>query len=225
MSKFDGQSADLSALIDVYHKLLSEIDIWFATSLQAAPPATLACRAGCSACCRGLFDITILDAYLLRRGFAQLGADIQARVLGKCRIRLVELQTLWQQLRPPYLLNALPHEDWMDMPEGDETPCPLLGEDNLCLVYKFRPMTCRLHGIPNIDLSGEDFSTDLCTLHPGETHILVEAVLPWHFRATFERENRLLRTFTEKLSGEPSCQADTFIPLALLADEQHPRRT
>lgn len=219
MKTINRQKTDLPALLDAYHALLGEIDDWFAACLQAAPPETFACHAGCSACCRGLFDITLLDAFLLRRGFTQLPGEVRAQVLAKCRVRLAELQAQWPQLQPPYLLNALPDEDWMNMPEEDEIPCPLLGDDNRCLVYAFRPMTCRLHGLPNIDLSGEDFSTDFCTLHAGSPYTLADSVLLWRFRAGFERENDLLRALTRQLGGEPTCQADTFIPLALLAED------
>ncbi|MHB8707441.1 MAG: YkgJ family cysteine cluster protein [Desulfuromonadales bacterium] len=208
----------MEALIDSCQALLAGIDTWFESCLQAAPPGSLACRKGCSACCRGLFDITLLDAFLLREGFAQLPADVRERVLARCRPRFAELQVRWPELQPPYLLNSLPDESWMEMPEGDETPCPLLGNNGYCLVYPFRPMTCRLHGLPNIDLSGEDFSTDLCTLHPGDPHTLPDTTLRWHFRETFSREISLLRAFSLQLTGTPSCEMDTFIPLALLAD-------
>jgi len=210
--------SNLQVLLNAYRDLLGEIDAWFASCLMAAPPGMLACRQGCSACCRGLFDITLLDAFLLREGFAQLPVDVQEQVLERCRPRLSELQQRWPQLANPYLLNDLPDDSWTDMPEGDETPCPLLGADGFCLVYPFRPMTCRLHGLPNRDLTGEDFSADLCTLHPGDPHSLPETVLHWPFRAAFSREIALLRAFTLQLTGTPTSEADTFIPLALLAD-------
>lgn len=209
---------NLQALLDAYCVLLDEIDAWFASCMQAAPSGTFACRKGCSSCCRGLFDISLLDAFLLRIGLAQLPAAVQEQVQAKCRARLAELQTRWPQLQNPYLLNDLPDEGWTTMPEEDETPCPLLGEDNLCLVYAFRPMSCRLHGLPNIDLSGEDFSTDICTLHAGDSHALPDTLLRWNFRESFGREIDLLRAFTLQLTGEPTCEVDTFIPLALLAD-------
>jgi Fe-S-cluster containining protein len=208
----------LQTLLDSYRGLLSEIDTWYESCLQAAPLGTLACRKGCSACCRGLFDITLLDACLLKAGFAQLPEATREQVLARCRPRLAELQRRWPQLQSPYLLNDLPDEDWTEMPEGDEIPCPLLGDDDLCLVYAFRPMTCRLHGLPNIDVAGEDFSTDLCTLHPGDPHELPATLLHWQFRISFEREIALLRAFTLQLTGTPTSEADTFIPLALLAD-------
>jgi Fe-S-cluster containining protein len=210
--------ARLQALVSAYRDLLGEIDAWFERCLAAAPPGLLACRKGCSACCRGLFDITLLDAFLLKEGFAALPSATRETVLARCRPRLAELQSRWPELHPPYLLSGLSDDSWMEMPEGDETPCPLLGDDGLCLIYPFRPMTCRLHGLPNIDLSGEDFSTDLCTLHAGDPHALSEAALRWHFRETFTREIALLHGFTRQLTGTSTCEADTFIPLALLAD-------
>ncbi len=218
MNKNAALNANLQILLDAYHALLGEIDAWFTSCLQAAPPGALACRAGCSACCRGLFDISLLDAFLLRVGLAQLPTDVQEQVRTKCRLRLTELQAQWPQLQNPYILNTLPDESWTEMPETDETPCPLLGDDNLCLVFAFRPMTCRLHGLPNIDLSGEDFSTDICTLHSGDPHALPDTVLRWRFRESFSREITLLRAFTLQLTGNPTSEADTFIPLALLAD-------
>lgn len=208
----------LQTLLDAYRGLLGEIDGWFEGCLQAAPAGVLACRQGCSACCRGLFDITLLDAVLLHQGFATLSAAVQTQVLARCRERLAELQRRWPQLANPYLLNALADDSWTEMPEDDETPCPLLADDGLCLVYAWRPMTCRLHGLPNLDHSGEDFSTDLCTLHAGDPYSLPSDTLRWPFRAAFEREIALLRAFTLQLTGTPTSEADTFIPLALLAD-------
>lgn len=201
-----------------YHALLGEVDTWFEGCMQVAPPGLLACRRGCSACCRGLFDITLLDAFLLRAGFSRLSPASREEVLGRCRPRLAALQARWPELHNPYLLNALPDDSWIEMSEEDATPCPLLGADGLCLIYPFRPMICRLHGLPNIDFSGEDFSADLCTLHSGDPHALPDAALRWHFRKTFSREIDLMRAFTRQLIGTATSDADTFIPLALLAD-------
>jgi Fe-S-cluster containining protein len=211
-------AASLGILIGAYRELLAEIDGWFDNFLRTAPADTLACRPGCSACCRGLFDITLLDAFLLKEGLAGLPGAMQTQVLERCRSRLPELQQRWPELQPLSLLNALPDDGWTAMPEEDETPCPLLGGDGLCLLYDYRPMTCRLHGLPNIDLSGEDFSTDFCTLHAGDPHALPADVLRGPFRAIFTREFELLRAITLQLTGTPTSEADTFIPLALLAD-------
>ena len=200
-----------------YRRLLGQVDAWFTGCLEAGGTA-LSCHGGCSACCRGLFDITLLDAVLLKNAFASLAPAIQADVLQKCRARLEELQQRWPTLQPPYLLNSLPDHTWTDMPDDDETPCPLLDAEGFCLVYNSRPLTCRLHGLPNIDRSGEDFDGTVCTLHKGSPFELPENILRWRFREVFGEEVSIFRKFTRQLTGTTYSELDTFIPLALLVD-------
>ncbi|MDH3453702.1 MAG: YkgJ family cysteine cluster protein [Desulfuromonadales bacterium] len=207
----------LAPTLDAYRQLLNEVDAWFTSCLQVGG-STLACRGGCSACCRALFDITLLDAWLLKEAFANLPADVQAQVVARCQPRRSELLDRWPELSNPYLLNGLPEAEWLFMPEEDLTPCPLLDEQGYCLVYMSRPLTCRLHGLPNIDVSGEDFDGTVCTLHPGNPLSLPEQVLRWRFREVFTKEVDLFRGFTRELTGERWTELDTFIPLALLAD-------
>jgi Fe-S-cluster containining protein len=205
------------AILDDYRALLETVDAWF-TRCMGTAGRSIQCRPGCSGCCRGLFDITLMDAALLRRGFDLLPERVRAPVSAKAQTRLSELQERWPGFGPPYLLNHLPDAAWTEMPEEDATPCPLLGEDGRCLVYAWRPMTCRLHGLPNIDLSGESFSDACCTLNFADADPLSLPELRWIFRRTFEAEMHLFGEFTTCLLGAPCNELDTFIPLALLMD-------
>ncbi len=208
----------LAEILDSYRALLAEVDCWFDACLQEGE-TRLACRRGCHACCRGLFEISLLDACLLQEAFNKLPADTRHLILARCWSRLAELQQRWPGLVAPYLLNGLPEEEWTAMPEDDPTPCPLLDDAGLCHVYEARPLVCRLHGLPNVDLYGEDFEGTVCTLHPGDPRqVLTAKVLHWNFRETFRREAALLAAFTEQLGGVRKEGYDTFIPLALLAD-------
>lgn len=207
--------------LDRYQVLLGELDSWFARCMTVAPEQ-IACRTGCSGCCRGLFEISLLDAALLQRAFARLPAAEQAPVLVKARARVDQLQLAWPELVSPYILNRLPHNDWEEMPEEDSTPCPLLGADGRCLVYAARPMTCRLHGLPNIDVSGESFSDEWCTLNFTGANPLQMPELRHPFAATFAREFDLLAETATVIFGEPQLELDTFIPCALLVDYSQP---
>ena len=204
--------------LEDYRALLEELDAWFAACLDRIEPGLIRCGAGCSACCRGLFDITLLDARLLQEGFRRLPEGVRGAVLSRARPRLVELAERWPGFGPPYLLNNLPDEEWTEMPEDDETPCPLLGDDGLCLVYAWRPMTCRLHGLPNIDISGESFADSWCSLNFVDRNPLEQPELRWGFRDNFTREILLFREFTRHLLGYPLNELDTFIPTALFID-------
>ena len=77
---------------------------------------------------------------------------------------------------------------------------------------------CRLHGLPNIDYSGEDFDGTICTLHKGNPLDLPGELLQWRFRDIFFEEILIFRKFTKRLTGTAYSEFDTFIPLALLAN-------
>jgi Fe-S-cluster containining protein len=208
----------MNELLSCYGSLLQEVDEWFARAATASG-AAVSCRTGCSACCRGLFDITLLDACYLKTGFDKLDTMIRKTVLARAEDRLSSLQGLWPDFTQPFILNYRPEEDWEDlMPEEDETPCVLLGPDGRCLVYEHRPMTCRLNGIPLVDTSGEVFFEEWCSLNFIGQDPLSENNLRWGFRSHFRAELELFHMFTERMLGCPVNELDTFIPTALLID-------
>ena len=207
----------LQPILAHYRRLLGEVDAWFAACLRAAP-AQIACRSGCSDCCRGLFDITLIEAFVLKQAFDRLPPKLRQPARTKAGKHLAQLRRRWPGFASPFLLNALPDAEWTEMPEDDPTPCPLLGADGRCLVYAARPMTCRLHGLPNIDLSGESFANTCCTRNYVAADSLSDPVLRGPFRDLFEREIALFHDFTRVLTGRPWAELDTFIPTALLID-------
>ena len=204
-----------------YKDLLQSVDDWFAFCSAKAGPE-ISCRRACTGCCRGLFEISLLDARLLQEGYTALPADRQRPIKEKAEHRLRELQERWPELQPPYILNNLPHDEWQEMPEDDMTPCPLLSGEGLCLVYDHRPLTCRLHGLPNIDVSGEIFSDEYCSLNFRNSDPLQNEELRWGFRKIFAEEFELLGAFSKQLTGRRQLELDTFIPTALLIDFSSP---
>jgi Fe-S-cluster containining protein len=208
----------LQPIIARYGQLLKGVDHWFDRAARAAGKA-VQCSKGCSSCCRGLFDITLLDAFFLRQGIDRLAPRRREVVHARIAAQLQSLRLIWPEIMPPYIINALP-EETLDrlMPEEDETPCPLLGDDGLCLVYEYRPMTCRLHGISLVDISGESFQDEWCTRNfkdedPRERHDL-----RWEFRELFQRELAIFQEFTFILLNQKINELDTLIPLAALID-------
>ncbi|MBL8179920.1 MAG: YkgJ family cysteine cluster protein [Bryobacterales bacterium] len=97
----------------------------------------LVCKAGCTECCMGPFEITGLDGERLRRGLIALEAEDAARA-ERVRARVVA-----------YV-------------EGDDAPCPVLDTDTgLCDLYAWRPVTCRVFG-PVTEVDGGLASCELC---------------------------------------------------------------
>jgi Fe-S-cluster containining protein len=208
----------MSKILERYGDLLREVDEWFSSCISLAG-GEISCGSGCSDCCRGLFDITLLDARYLNHGFQMLDDHTKSSVIEKAQHRVALLQGIWPEFAEPYILNYRPEEDWeILMPDSDATPCPLLGEDGRCLVYDYRPMTCRLHGLPLVDLSGEVLHDEWCTLNFNESNPLDMQELRWRFRDLFQDELLLFRRVTYELLGECFNELDTFIPTAILID-------
>jgi Fe-S-cluster containining protein len=210
---------ELQSLLREYGSLLQRVDRWFARCSSRMPAGTIRCGEGCSGCCRGLFDITLLDACYLELGFRQLPEATKKAVLARVQDRFAVIQALWPDFSYPYLLNYRPEEEWDDvMPDEDETPCVLLDGEGSCLLYRFRPMTCRLHGIPLVDRDGEPFHDQWCSRNFEGVDPLDMEELRWEFRELFEAELALFRRFTRCLCGEEISELDTLIPAALLLD-------
>lgn len=207
----------LTVLLGRYRELLKEVDDWF-THCSLVSGYSMTCQRGCSACCRGVFDITLLDAFLLRSGFDRLPVSVQMVVRKRSMSQLETIRdSIWQDFSPPWLLNSYPEETWSAaMPDEDETPCSLLGDNGLCLVYDSRPMTCRLHGLPMIDTSGEVLFDEWCSLNFTTEDPLRMDTLRAPFNDIFKQEQLLFREFTSRLLGHTFNELDTLIPAATL---------
>ncbi|MBI4917599.1 MAG: YkgJ family cysteine cluster protein [Acidobacteria bacterium] len=182
----------------------------------------LACRLGCTECCIGVFDITALDAARLTRGVAALHLADPARSR-----RLVEqARARWELIAPEF-----PGDRGSGGLADDEarraehfarfadTPCPALDpRTGACVVYAWRPLTCRTFGLP-VRFGAEVVPP--CRLNfTGATVFDVEA-------ATVDpdpddAEGRLLGRLRD--SGEPAADTVVAYVLARAGDALTPSR-
>lgn len=203
-------------ILTQYGQLLSSVDQWFNRCLSITPPV-IHCGKGCSSCCRGLFDITLLDAFYLKQGFDALETELKQRVIERAEGRLAAVKVIWPEFVLPYTLNHRPDEEWQEiMPEDDESPCVLLDDHGQCLLYHYRPMTCRLHGIPLIDIDGEVMDADGCSFNPALQDIVSRPEMHFKFIRLFKKELSLFREFTWQLLKVRLSELDTLIPAAVL---------
>ena len=102
------------------------------------------CYRHCSDCCHAIFGLFLIEAVYLRDHFARLSAPQQATVLHRCRQADEKLKDIERRFQaegrdPQGAMNALARE---------RMQCPLLDENQDCVLYRFRPITCRVYGIP-----------------------------------------------------------------------------
>lgn len=210
----------MNELLTRYGSLLREVDEWF-RACSSSYPEQIACHSGCSSCCRGLFDITLLDAFYLKLGVEQLDESVRSKVIHAAHVRLNSLSDEFPAFVEPWLLNTIPEDEWDAlMPEEDEAPCVLLSDSGQCLVYEYRPMTCRLNGIPLIDVSGEELFDEWCTLNFVAKNPRKLRGLRFAFTELFAQELLLFHELTNNLTGTPISEVDMFIPAAIVFDRE-----
>lgn len=153
-----------------YRKFLARADAWY-QGVRGKHPDRVTCGKGCRDCCLGLFDVTLLDGDLLREGLALADPETRRDIESRAQAILSRLRSTW-----PGLGGTL--EGWTES-EIDElsdalgaVECPVLGPSGECRLYAHRPLTCRLSGVPVVDLSGEKVYPEgcaKCTLAAADT--------------------------------------------------------
>lgn len=131
-----------------YRHLLGELDAWFARGVASADPGVVLCRRGCSACCRGPFDISPADAELVAAAVHRLDPAVRVAVQLRAQHQVGE----YAEIDPPWM------EPWQIDNEGEHrfdwlseqlanAPCPALDVDGTCIIYNDRPANCRMIGL------------------------------------------------------------------------------
>ncbi len=102
------------------------------------------CERHCSDCCHAVFGLFLIEAAYLKQQFDQLGKEEIKAALLRCNKAERDLRRLEKMLQA--------HENDPNMQAytmaRERIRCPLLDENEDCILYPYRPITCRVYGIP-----------------------------------------------------------------------------
>jgi Fe-S-cluster containining protein len=111
-------------------------------------PDCVKCQIKCADCCHALFDLTLIEAIYINHRFNQA-------FQGKEREALIERSN--QADRKIHMIKKKAYNDkksgkndveiLMNL-ASERARCSLLNDEDLCDLYEYRPITCRLYGIP-----------------------------------------------------------------------------
>ena len=150
---------DLNSIFIRYEDLSHYSDAIFA-KVASQYPECVKCHQGCSDCCSAVFDLSLVEAMHINLKFAK------AFPFGSQRSELLAKAAKFDRdiaiLKRGYFHSVKERaegatteeearsiaESVMEQAARDRVPCPLLGDDGSCLMYEFRPITCRIYGIP-----------------------------------------------------------------------------
>jgi Fe-S-cluster containining protein len=138
---------DLDKHFVKYEAIVSMIDQVF-DRVKKEFPKEVFCREKCSDCCYAIFDLTLIEALYLNHKFNEkFSGNEKANLLAiadKTDRALVKMKReAYKKVR-----EGADQLEIVGKMSQERVRCPLLGENNLCLMYEYRPITCRVYGIP-----------------------------------------------------------------------------
>ena len=134
---------DISYLFEPYNELVETADQSFRNMAEEFAEC-VRCKPHCADCCHAVFGLFLIEAVFLKRDFDQLNKEDRAAALQRGREADKALEKLEGTVRsfqedPQMISYSLARA---------RIRCPLLNDGNECILYPYRPITCRVYGIP-----------------------------------------------------------------------------
>lgn len=208
----------MTALPDGGYRLMARCDQWFERA-RASVLGNLPCRLGCSRCCIGPFAITRLDVAVLQRGLDALDLSVRQDIASRACNQVAALEAAFPRLQEDVVLDR-----WSDgevdglVERFRNLPCPALAEDGSCRVYSFRPVTCRMMGIP---VEADGLVAGACEVQTAVPVQRVPLVLRQEEQRLAEQEQAELEACLGSAAGRGE---EVLLPYGFLPDHGLPLR-
>ena len=195
-----------------YETLVEKVERIF-EQMKNKFPAEVQCKPGCSDCCNALFDLTLIESLYINFHFNKQFKGSQRNLLLE-KANTADRQT-YKIKRAAYKLTQKDNDDDRAIKEVSlkRIRCPLLDEQDLCMLYDYRPIACRIYGIPQA-IGGKGHVCGFSGFKPGKSY------------PTFNHDiihNQLMAIsaeFVQAISAKNFKIADMLIPvsMALITD-------
>jgi Fe-S-cluster containining protein len=138
---------DYSPIFKKYEKIVDLVDSAF-EQVKKQNGDLVRCESGCSDCCHALFDLTLVEAIYINHRFLELFKDqkreeiIERANSADRKIYKIKRQAYKEIEKGENEIKILADIG------AERVRCPLLDKEDRCELYQYRPVTCRVYGIP-----------------------------------------------------------------------------
>ncbi|MGD9161917.1 MAG: YkgJ family cysteine cluster protein [Desulfobacteraceae bacterium] len=127
------------------------------------------CELHCSDCCNAVFGIFLVEALYIREHFEHIKEDQKQEIIERALKADKAIEDLHKKLStfrddPQMQAYTLGRE---------RIRCPLLDDNDECVLYQKRPITCRVYGIPT-KIHGKTRACGKATFKNGETYPILD---------------------------------------------------
>jgi len=133
----------ISHLFEAYRILVISADQAF-MRMQKTHSGLIHCKRHCSDCCHAIFGLFLIEAAHLQSHFDKLDRKKRREALLRAEKADLSLHRLEKTLEEKS--RGIAGE--ADLLARERIRCPLLNEHDDCILYPYRPITCRVYGIP-----------------------------------------------------------------------------
>jgi Fe-S-cluster containining protein len=202
---------DFTPYFKKYEALVSQIDE-IVEKVKKEYPACVNCKKGCTDCCYAIFDLTLVEAIYLNHKFKErFGANAEMMERANKADRAVF--RLKKQALKEYKDDQKDEVEILYKMGRERIRCPLLNEREMCALYEYRPLTCRIYGIP-IMIQGMGHTCGKSGFTEGEKYPVV------NMDKLFEQLTRLSSEIVEAIKTPHKKMNDLLVPvsMAMLTD-------
>ncbi len=198
---------DLDPFFLKYEALLKLADDTF-EKIKAEFPDCVTCKITCADCCHALFDLSLIEALYINHHFNRMfsgdAKEKRLQVANEIDRKVYKLK------RDAYkALEAGKDETdiLMEMAEH-RVRCPLLNNEDSCELYEYRPITCRIYGIPT-SIGGKSHTCGITGFEEGKSYptVAIDVLQKKLYDISAE--------FVESIRSRYTRMAEMLVPLSM----------
>ena len=161
---------DLSQFFTEYESLVAQVDAVF-KKVSDNYAAEVRCKQGCSDCCHALFDVSLIEAMYLNAKFSELDEIRRHEMLLEADKADRKAYVLKKKISKE--AEETDHSEILLRTAKERIRCPLLDSSDKCALYAYRPITCRIYGVP-LEIGGRSHTCGLSGFEPGRPYPAVK---------------------------------------------------
>ena len=163
---------NLEPYFEKYTALVKQVDAVFHQVVEEYSDC-VSCKLGCSDCCHALLDLTLIEALYIKRQFDTVfDGEQQESLIERANRADRTVHRLKRAAQKEYEQGKSQEAILKEMAE-QRIRCPLLDDDEQCVLYDHRPITCRLYGIP-AEIGGKSHTCGISGFKKGQAYPTVK---------------------------------------------------
>lgn len=198
---------ELSGFFKKYEALAAAAERAF-SQVKSKYPDLVRCQQGCTDCCYALFDLSLIEAMYLKYHFDQMiSGDLRAEIEEKAN---AADRRIYRIKKDAYksVKNGTDENEVVQEMSRERVRCPLLTDADQCLLYPYRPIVCRIYGVP-LAIGGKGFTCGKTGFKQGDAYPTI------NMDTIHSRLIKLSEEFVRAIDSKYDRLFDVLVPVSM----------